>query len=66
MADRERDRPHSDDAATERVGDRDGHGDGDSGEESGPYGNPSLDEEALRKSQEERSPKRGGGGEPGS
>jgi hypothetical protein len=65
MGDRERDRPRRDDTATEHVEfEGEGQDTGDSGNGHGPYGNPSLDEEALRKSQEERSSRRGRGREP--
>jgi hypothetical protein len=58
MADGERDRPHRDERASERVGEDEERA-GQRGEgKGGPYGNPSHDEEALRKSQEEPRPKR--------
>jgi hypothetical protein len=46
---------HRDHAATEPPADADEHA--DSGESGGPYGNPDVDEESLRKHQEQSSDK---------
>ena len=44
---------HRDDAATEETSDSPSEHQDDSEESGGPYGNPSVDEESLRKQQEE-------------